>query len=77
MSKKITADLEAFTYEQAFQELEGIVAALETNQQSLEESMHLFERGQFLAQSCAKMLEDAELKIRQLSPNSTHIEETA
>jgi len=75
MSKKSESEAETLTYEQAFQELEKIVESLETNQQPLEENMQLFERGQFLAQYCAKMLDTAELKIRQLTPNSTRVEE--
>jgi exodeoxyribonuclease VII small subunit len=67
MSKNPDADLESLTYEQAFKELEEIVAALESNQQSLEESMKLYERGQKLSRYCAEMLEKAELKIQQLA----------
>jgi exonuclease VII small subunit len=37
--------------------------------------MKLFERGQFLSQYCAKMLDTAELKIRQLSTNTPAVEE--
>jgi exodeoxyribonuclease VII small subunit len=77
MSKKAEASTDTLTYEQAFQELEGIVAALETNQQPLEESMRLFERGQYLAQYCAKLLDNADLKVRQLNSTSTALEETA
>jgi exodeoxyribonuclease VII small subunit len=67
MNNKPEADLESITYEQAFKELEEIVASLETNQQSLEESMRLYERGQQLSKYCADLLEKAELKIQQLS----------
>lgn len=67
MNRKPEADLENITYEQAFKELEEIVASLETNQQSLEESMRLYERGQKLSKYCADLLEKAELKIQQLS----------
>jgi exodeoxyribonuclease VII small subunit len=67
MSKKPETELENLSYEQAYQELESIVAALETNQQPLEESMRLFERGQLLSQYCTNLLEKAELKIQQLT----------
>ncbi len=63
MSKPI-AEL---TYEEAYAELETIVAALETGQQTLEESLNLFERGQALLKHCASLLDQAELKVRQLS----------
>jgi exodeoxyribonuclease VII small subunit len=77
MSKSQDTSLDNLTYEQAYKELEEIVAALETNQQSLEESMKLYERGQKLSQYCAGMLEKADLKIQQLSnanPASPEIE---
>jgi len=59
--------LAELTYEQAFNELESIVAALETEQKTLEETMRLFERGQVLAQFCAALLDNAELKIKELT----------
>jgi exodeoxyribonuclease VII small subunit len=58
---------ETLSYEQAFAELEGIVAALETGEQTLEASMALFERGQALARYCTTRLDQAELKIQQLT----------
>jgi exodeoxyribonuclease VII small subunit len=58
---------EELTYEAAFAELESIVAALENEQRSLDESMSLYERGQSLVKRCAELLDKAELKVRQLS----------
>jgi exodeoxyribonuclease VII small subunit len=60
-------DLEALTYEQAYAELEEIVTALETDKNSLDEALALFERGQKLSRYCAQLLDKAELKIMQLS----------
>jgi exodeoxyribonuclease VII small subunit len=54
-------------YEQAFGELESIVAALESGDRSLDETLALFERGQWLARYCAGLLDKAELKVQQLS----------
>lgn len=65
-SPKPVAEL---TYEQAFNELESIVASLESEQKTLEETMRLFERGQVLANFCAALLDNAELKIRELTDN--------
>ncbi len=62
-----TIPVDQLSYEQAFAELETIVAALEANQVSLEESLALFERGQNLSQYCAALLESAELRVRQLT----------
>lgn len=71
-AKKTTSEsqptpVEELTYEQAFAELESLVASLESGEQSLEEALAAFERGQQLARYCAGLLEGAELKIRQLS----------
>ncbi len=59
--------LEELSYEQALAELESIVAALETNDHALDKSLALFERGQELARYCAGLLDQAELKVQQLS----------
>lgn len=59
--------IEAMSYEQAFAELEEIVYGLESNQKTLEEAMAFFERGQALAQHCASLLDQAELRIRRVS----------
>lgn len=58
--------MEPLSYEQAYAELEEIVDALEANQKTLDESMALFERGQTLAQYCAALLAQAELRVRQV-----------
>jgi exodeoxyribonuclease VII small subunit len=55
------------TYEQAFEELEKIIEALEGEQHSLEEAIALFERSQALAQHCAELLDQADLKVQQLT----------
>jgi exodeoxyribonuclease VII small subunit len=58
--------IESLTYEQAFNELEAIVASLESNQHPLDEALALFERGQVLARYCANLLDSAALKVQQL-----------
>jgi exodeoxyribonuclease VII small subunit len=59
--------LEDLTYEQALAELEEITRRLEENPPALEETLALYERGQGLARHCAGLLDQAELKVRQLS----------
>ena len=59
--------IDELNYEAAFKELETIVAALESEQRSLDESMSLYERGQALVKRCAELLDKAELKVKQLS----------
>lgn len=58
--------VEKLSYEEAFAELEAIVAALEGSQQALEDSLALFERGQLLAKRCADLLDSAELRVQQV-----------
>jgi len=62
-----TNEVQPLSYEKAFAELEEIVFGLETNQKTLEEAIALFERGQALAKYCASLLDQAELKVSQLS----------
>lgn len=59
--------VEELSYEQAFAELEEIVRLLETDSKTLEESLALFERGQALANRCAALLDQADLRIRQMN----------
>jgi exodeoxyribonuclease VII small subunit len=59
--------VEELTYEQAFAELEAIVSELEADKSSLDDVMALFERGQELARYCIRLLDQADLKIQQLS----------
>jgi len=65
-SKKTEKAVEELSYEEALAELEQIVAALEGEQNQLEEAIKLFERGQALAARCSVLLEAAELKVKQV-----------
>lgn len=62
-------DIDSLSYEQAFAELEAIVADLEANQKPLDEAIARYERGQLLAIHCARLLDRAELRIRQVNPS--------
>jgi exodeoxyribonuclease VII small subunit len=61
--------VEDLTYEQAFEELELMVNALESEDHPLDDALALFERGQALARHCASLLDKAELTVQQLSGN--------
>lgn len=61
--------VEELTFEQASQELEQVVAALEADSGSLDETLALFARGQDLARRCSALLDLAELRVRTLSGN--------
>ncbi len=57
------ADVAALSYEQARDELVDLVARLENGSAGLEESMHLWARGEALAAHCATWLDAAEARI--------------
>ena len=59
--------IEELSYEEALAELEEIVSALESEQNRLEDSIKLFERGQALAVRCGALLEAAELKVKKVA----------
>ena len=59
--------LDQLSYEQALAELEEIVAILEAEERPLDTALALFERGQALARYCAGLLDQAELKVKQIS----------
>ena len=65
MAKK-SNPIDAMTYEQALEELEGIITDLENGAGGLENSVAMFERGKALLQHCQKVLDHAELKVRRL-----------
>lgn len=69
-AKKSEKPVDELTYEEALAELEATVFALEDEQNPLEESMKLFERGQALAARCSALLEAAQLKVQKLAGES-------
>jgi exodeoxyribonuclease VII small subunit len=68
--ENVVSEIENLTFEQAFSELEETVQKLEAGGLTLEESLALFERGQALAARCNVQLDEAELQVQQLSPES-------
>jgi exodeoxyribonuclease VII small subunit len=59
------------SYEEAIQELEKVVARLESGDISLDESMVLFKRGMSLSEICAGKLTAIEKQITQLLERSS------
>ncbi|MGE0383731.1 MAG: exodeoxyribonuclease VII small subunit [Gammaproteobacteria bacterium] len=55
-----------FNFEESLSELEALVAAMESGELSLEESLARFERGVQLTRACHKALAEAEQKVRIL-----------
>ena len=65
-SKKDLKDINILTYEEAYNELIGIVESLETKENSLAITMEMYERGQTLSDYCEALLNNAELKVRKI-----------
>lgn len=61
-------EVEALSFEAAFEALETVVAELEAGRPALEEALALYERGQALAARCAQLLDGAELRVQALTP---------
>jgi exodeoxyribonuclease VII small subunit len=64
-------------FEGAFQKLEGIVAKLENEEISLDESLKLFEEGVNLSRFCHAKLEEIEKKIETIVADSKGNPKTA
>lgn len=65
------------TFEENMQRLEQIVRAMERGDVALEESLKLFQEGTDLVRSCGKLLDDAQMQIKQVmaGPDGTPVEE--
>jgi exodeoxyribonuclease VII small subunit len=63
----MTDETQNLTFETALAELEQIVSRLEAGELTLEESLALFERGQQLADFCNNLLDNASLRVEQLT----------
>ncbi|SOC35142.1 exodeoxyribonuclease VII small subunit [Rhizobium subbaraonis] len=60
------ADVSALSFEQAVEELEKIVAALERGDVALDKSIEIYERGEALKKHCEKLLGAAENRIEKI-----------
>jgi exodeoxyribonuclease VII small subunit len=63
----MTEQLTGLSFEEALAELEQTVAQLESGNLTLEASLSLFERGQRLALHCGRLLDEAQLRVEQLT----------
>ncbi|SUZ55492.1 uncharacterized protein METZ01_LOCUS8346 [marine metagenome] len=57
---------DSFNFEQALEDLEELVTAMEEGELSLEESLRAFERGIKLTRECQTALKKAEQKVQVL-----------
>lgn len=64
------------TFEQSMQRLEQIVRSMERGDVALEDSLKLFREGTDLVSRCGKLLEEAELQIKQImtAPDGSPVE---
>ncbi len=63
------------SFEQEMEELEKIVAELETGKLNLDESVAKFEEGVKISKECNEMLENAEKKITMLINQDGEVKE--
>lgn len=56
------------TFEENMLRLEQIVRAMERGDVPLEESLKLFREGTDLVEACGKLLDEAELQVKKISP---------
>lgn len=76
-SANTSNEIEELSYEAALEELEEIVATLESGQTPLGQSLQLVQRGRELSELCTKMLSEAELTLARLTatPEGELVEE--
>ncbi|AVP98284.1 exodeoxyribonuclease VII small subunit [Ahniella affigens] len=72
-----TEPLAPQAFESALRELEQLVQQLQAGQMPLQESLQAFERGIGLYRQCQGLLEQAELKIRQIQEHDLNAGPTA
>ena len=64
----VDEEVAVMDYETASSELERTVQLLGREQEDLAESVRTFERGLALARRCARLLDDAERRLKELAP---------
>lgn len=68
MTEKTDSTIADLSFEQAMQELEGLVRRLEEGRLPLEEAIQAYERGTFLKNHCEAKLQAAKLRVDQVVP---------
>jgi exodeoxyribonuclease VII small subunit len=66
----MTNTTEKPTYESLYTRMQAIVARLEAGQLPLDEALALYEEGVAVAAACQRLLDEAELRIQELSPGA-------
>ena len=63
---ELPADIRKLSFEDALEQLEGIVSELETGQGKLDEAIKAYERGALLKRHCEAKLKQAQAKIDRI-----------
>ncbi|WFU48310.1 exodeoxyribonuclease VII small subunit [Sinorhizobium terangae] len=66
MNTTTQQDVSALSFEQAVEELERIVSALERGDVALDKSIEIYERGEALKKHCEMLLKAAEDRIEKI-----------
>lgn len=61
------SDVDQLPFETAYAELQQIVTQLESGEIPLDDSVSLYERGRVLSAHCQSLLDQAELRVTQLT----------
>ena len=61
--------MESLSFEEAFEQLEASIAALQEGKVPLEQALQQYQNGMQLAQYCNELLQKAELSVQQLNVN--------
>ena len=59
------------SFEEAMEELEGLISKMESGNLSIEESLTAYERGVKLTKHCKQILENAQQRVTQLMPDGS------
>ena len=66
MADKQEPAIEVMSFEEALNELQGLVKALEKGEAKLEEAIRAYERGAALKQHCERKLREAQAKVDKI-----------
>lgn len=59
------------SFEQAYEQLQAVLAQLESGELSLEQSVTMYEKGKLLSARCQDLLDKAELRIKKLEDDGS------
>ena len=67
MSRDFLAEIQKMSFEEALEELEEIVRALEAGRVPLDDAINSYERGSAIKKYCELKLKDAETRIEKIT----------